>query len=194
MPGWRRENQSFDNEVRSSVIGATIGGGGVHHIFGAAMGLRFYTRSTSLEENMHSFNLAPSVAGLVQDQLYLSLTVENPIPLGFADSPLAVGTGTRWQPTDQFAMEFDTLTDFSSVEGEVRFTPMAGAEYRIQALVPVRAGWSHDGITSANSVTAGIGAANEAVSFNYGATLELGSEGETLSHMSHGVHLRVSIQ
>mgnify|MGYP001189819312 CR=1 FL=1 len=192
LPGWRKENQTFGNEVVSSVLAATIGGGGVHHLFGAALGLRYFTRSSSLAVKENSFNIAPSIAGFVQDQLYVSLTVENAIPLGFADAPLSVGTGSRWQPTEQFALAFDTLTDFSSVEGEVRISEMAGAEYRIQGIVPVRIGWKFDGVAENHVATAGIGAANEDVSFNYGATMELGAEGEA-QHW-HGAHLRVSIR
>jgi hypothetical protein len=192
LPGWRREHQRFGNEVVSSVLAGTIGGGDVHHLFGAALGLRYFTRRSSLAEEEHSFNIAPSVAGFVQDQVYLSLTIENVVPLGFADSPLSLGTGTRWQPTEQFAIEFDTVTDFSSVEGEVRVSEMGGAEYRIQGIVPVRAGWKYDGLSEIHAVTAGIGAANEDISFNYGATIELGADGEP-KHW-HGAHLRVSIQ
>ncbi|MGB0640880.1 MAG: hypothetical protein ACPGTU_16185 [Myxococcota bacterium] len=192
LPGWRKENQRFGNEVVSSVLAATIGGGGVHHLFGAALGLRYFTRSSSLADKENSFNLAPSVAGFVQDQLYLSLTVENVIPLGFADSPLSLGTGTRWQPTEQFAVEVDTVTDFSSVEGEVRVSEMAGMEFRVQGLIPLRVGWKNDGVTDAQAVTAGIGASNEDIAFNYGAALELNPDGEP-NHW-HGLHLRVSIR
>lgn len=192
LPGWRRENQQFGNEVVSSVIAATIGGGGVHHLFGAALGLRYFTRSSSLADNENSFNIAPSVAGFVQDQLYLSLTVENAIPLGFVDAPLSLGTGSRWQPTEQFAVAFDTLTDFSSIEGEVRVSEMAGMEFRVQGLIPLRVGWKNDGVTESQSVTAGIGASNEDIAFNYGGAFELDADGEP-NHW-HGLHLRISIR
>jgi len=167
LPGWRRKGETFNNEVESSVIAAAIGGGGVHHLFGFGVGLRYYSRTSTLRGASRSFNVAPSVAGVVADQVTLSLTVENPLPFEYIDAPLGVGTGARWQPTPRFAVALDTLTDLGSVPGEVRFSPMVGAEMWLHEMVPTRVGWTQDGITQRQQVTLGLGVASDAMDFSY---------------------------
>jgi len=111
--------------------------------------------------------------------------------LGFEEAPLGVGTGARWQPTDRFGLAFDTLTDLSSVEDSAAFTPMIGAEIRAADLVPIRVGWTRNGVTGQKLLTGGIGAANESFGFNYSVQLDLDHE-EAIAHW-HGIGLRISM-
>ena len=191
LPGWRKKGTSFTNEVQSSVLAATIGGGGIHHLFGAGLSIRYFNQASTLEGASHSFNVSPGVSGLLADQLYVSLAVENAIPLGFEAAPLGVGTGARWQPTDRFAIAFDTQTDLDSVEDGVAFTPMAGAEFRVADLVPIRMGWTLNGVTGQKLLTSGIGASNESFGFNYSVQLDLDNEA-AIGHW-HGLALRISM-
>jgi hypothetical protein len=191
LPGWRRKGTSFTNEILSSVLAATIGGGGVHHLLGVGLNVRYFNRTSTLNGSEHSVNVTPGVSGVMADQLYLSFAVENAIPLGFDGAPLGVGTGTRWQPTDRFGLAFDTLTDLSAVDVGVGFTPMLGAEFRVANVVPLRAGWTHNGVTGRQLLTAGIGASNESFALNYSVQMDLDQE-ESVSHW-HGVSLRISM-
>ena len=191
LPGWRRKGESFSDQVESSVIAATVGGGGVHHMFGVGVGLRYYYRSSTLFGADQSFNVAPSIAGILADHWTVSLTVENPLPLGYVDAPLGVGTGTRWQPTSRFAVAIDTLTDLGTVPGEVRFTPMVGMEARVHETVPVRVGWQQDGPSQTQFVSLGIGASNESMGFNYGVRLNPWSTDGAES--MHRMSLRISM-
>jgi hypothetical protein len=191
LPGWRRKGESFSDEVESSVIAATLGGGGVHHLFGFGVGLRYYYRSSTLFGSDQSFNVAPSIAGVLADHWTVSLTVENPLPLDYADAPMAVGTGTRWQPTSGFAVAVDTLTDLGSVPGEVRFTPMVGMEARVHEAVPLRVGWLQDGLSQTQFISAGIGASNESMGFNYGVRLSPWAT-DGVEYM-HRMSLRISM-
>lgn len=191
LPGWRRKGETFNNTVESSVLALTIGGGGVHHLFGVGMGVRYYQRTSSLHGDDSSVNIAPSIAGVLAEQWTVSLTVENPIPLGYTDAPFGIGTGTRWQPSDRFAVAIDTLTDLGSAQGEVRFTPMAGAEIRAHEAVPMRIGWTQSGVTQQQLLTIGIGASNSAMGFDYASLLDVWSKGE-LMH-SHRLALRISM-
>jgi hypothetical protein len=191
LPGWRRKGTSFTNEVQSSVLAATIGGGGVHHLFGVGLNVRYFNRTSTIHGSEHSVNVSPGMSGVMADQLYLSFAVENAIPLGFDGAPLAVGTGTRWQPTDRFGLAFDTTTDLTSMDDGVGFTPMVGAEFRVADVVPIRAGWLSNGVTGQKLVTAGIGASNESFALNYSVQLDLDQE-ETIGHW-HGVSLRISM-
>jgi len=185
LPGWKREGQTFDNNVESSVLSATIGAGGVNHMFGVGVGLRYYYRASTLGGADRAFNLAPSIAGVVADQWVLSLTVENPIPVDYVDAPLAVGTGTRWAPSRRFAVAVDTHTDLGTVEGEVRFTPMVGAEAWVHDMVPIRLGWTQDGIDQRKLLTAGLGVANDSFDVSYGCVGLWSSDGgSTLHRMS----------
>lgn len=104
---------------------------------------------------------------------------------------MGVGTGTRWQPTDRFALAFDTVTDLSDLDGSMGFTPMLGGEFRVADVVPVRAGWVSDGLTGQKLITAGIGASNESFALNYSVQLDLNQE-ESVGHW-HGVSLRISM-
>lgn len=191
LPGWREVDEEFDNHITSSVLAATIGGGGVHHLFGAGLGIRYFYRSTKLGGVEHAVTLSPSVATVLQEELYLTLTAENVIPTNQLDSPLAIGTGTRWQPSNRFALAFDSQTDFTSVAGEVRFTPMVGAEVRIANVVPVRAGWTRNGVNETQWVTGGIGIENETVGLSYSLQMDAWTGAEFVHR--HGIMVRVSM-
>jgi len=191
LPGWRKEDQEFDNYIRSSVLSATLGGGGIHHLFGAGLGLRYFYRTTKLGGTEHAFTLSPSVATVVQEQVYLSFTVENAIPTGQKDSPIAFSTGTRWELSNRFALAVDTVTDFTSVKDQIVFSPMVGAEARIADVVPVRAGWMRNGVTQTRWLTAGMGVENESVGLSYGLQLDLWTD-EVSTHR-HAIMLRVSM-
>ena len=185
LPGWKRKGQTFNNDVESSVISATVGAGGVNHLFGLGLGLRYYYRESTLGGAERGFNVAPSIAGVVAEQWVLSLTVENPLPIEFSDAPLAIGTGTRWQPSRRFAVAVDTLTDLGTVEGEVRFTPMAGAEAWLHEMVPIRVGWTQNGISQRQLLTTGIGVASESFDLSYACVgLWSSDQGSTLHRMS----------
>jgi hypothetical protein len=190
LPGWREKGETFDNHIQSTVLSASVGGGGVHHLFGVGVGLRYYTSTSTLEGTEQSFNIAPSIAGVVGRYWTLSLTIENPLPLGYAGAPLAVGSGARWQPSSRFAVAVDTLTDLGSMPGEVRFSPMVGTEIRIQDEVPIRLGWTQNGITNEKFITGGIGAANDALELSYGVQLDLWTHDE-VTHL-HRLALRIS--
>jgi len=192
LPGWREVDEEFDNHITSSVLAMTIGGGGIHNLFGAGLGVRYFYRSTKLGGVEHAVTLSPSVATVVQEELYLTLTAENVIPTNQPDSPVAIGTGTRWQPSNRFAIAFDSLTDFTSVSGEVRFTPMVGAEVRIANVVPIRAGWTRNGVDDSQWVTGGIGVENESVGLSYSLQMDAWSDEDVLVHQ-HGLMLRVSM-
>jgi hypothetical protein len=191
LPGWREKGETFDNHIQSTVLSASVGGGGVHHLFGVGVGLRYYTSTSTLEGSDQSFNVAPSIAGVLGKYWTVSLTIENPLPLDYAGAPLAVGTGARWQPTNRFAVAVDTLTDLGSMPGEVRFSPMVGTEVRIQDVVPVRLGWTQNGLTSEQFLTGGIGASNEVMEFAYGVQLDLWTNDE-VAHL-HRLALRISM-
>ncbi len=191
LPGWRRKGTSFTNEVKHSVLAATLGGGGVHHLFGVGLSVRYFNSASTLLGASHSFNVAPGVSGLLGDQLYLSLTAENAIPLGYEGAPMGVGTGARWQPSDRFGLAFDTVTDFSSFEESVAFSPMVGMEVVAADLVPFRIGWSQDGVSGTRLWTGGVGASNESFGLNYGVQLDLEQE-DGIGHW-HSVSLRISM-
>ena len=74
--------------------------------------------------------------------------------------------------------------------GEVRFTPMVGTEIRIQDAVPVRLGWTHNGLSNEKFVTAGIGAANEVMEFAYSVQMDMWTS-EELNHQ-HRLAVRIS--
>ena len=191
LPGWRQVGQEFNNYIRSSVLSATLAGGGIHHLFGAGLGVRYFYRSTKLGGTDHAVTLSPSVATVVQEELYLTLTVENAIPTGQLDAPLAVSTGTRWQPSNRFSISFDSVTDFTSVDGRVVFTPMVGTEIRVADVVPVRLGWFRDGVEDKRWATAGMGVENESVGLSYGLQMDFWSEVQTAHR--HALMLRISM-
>lgn len=194
LPGWRRPNQNFDNPMRASVFGASIGGGGVHHLLSGAIGFRYHTRRAPVSGDKSEMNIVASVGGIVVDQLILTLTGDNLIPQDEIDgAPMSIGTGVRWQPIEAFGVEIDTLTDFESVKNKVVMTPMFGAEYTIAQIVPIRAGFFRDGVEEQSHVTAGIGVANDTVGLNYGGRMTVGARApdEKILHF-HGLDLRAS--
>jgi hypothetical protein len=191
LPGWRREDQEFNNYIRSSVLSTTIGGGGIHRLFGFGLGVRYFYRSTKLGGSEHAITLAPSVATVVQDSVILSLTVENVIPTGNPDAPLGVSTGTRWIISRQLALAVDTVADFSSLENQVAITPMIGAEFRAGDVVPLRAGWQRDGVDGRRWVSSGIGVENETVGLSYALNMDMWTD-DAVIHQ-HGIMLRISM-
>jgi hypothetical protein len=194
LPGWKKPNETFDNPMRASTFGASIGGGGVHHLFSGAMGVRYHTRRAPVSGDKSELNVVASVGVIVVDQLILTLTGDNLIPQDEIEgAPLGIGTGTRWQPIEAFGIEFDTFTDFESRSDKVVITPNFGLEYIIAEVVPVRTGFYRDGVEEQSYVTAGFGVANEIVGLNYGGRLSVSQRapGEKLGHW-HGLELRAS--
>ena len=191
LPGWRRDDEEFDNHIRSSVLSTTIGGGGIHRLFGFGVGVRYFYRSTKLGGAEHAITLAPSIATVIQDSVIFSITAENVIPTGNPDAPLGVSTGTRWQVSRQLAIAFDTEADFSSLDKTVAFTPMVGAEFRAGDVVPIRVGWKRDGVDGTRWLSSGLGVENESVGLSYGLSLDMWSDHDVIHQ--HGVMLRISM-
>jgi hypothetical protein len=163
----------------------------VHHLFGLAAGLRYYTRTAPVTGDESELNAVVSVGVTVRDQLVLTLTGENLVPQsGYDGAPLGVGLGARWQPIDTFAVAVDALTDLESKDDGAAVSPMLGAEYRIQNTVPVRLGWGRDGVSGQSYMTAGLGVSNAQAGLDYGAKLALGSQAKP-AHW-HGLSLRAS--
>ena len=191
MPGWKQPGTTFENPSTTSVFAASLSGGGVHHLMGYAVGVRYYSRVAPLTGTESELNAVLSVGFVVRDQLVVTVTGENLIPQSeFDGAPLGIGTGCRWQPVDTFAVAVDTFTDFESSEDGSVTTPMAGMEYRIVDLVPLRAGWTRNGLTDQSYVTGGFGVSNEQAGLHYGAKVELGDDGNR-SHW-HGLSLRAT--
>lgn len=191
LPGWKKPGESFENPTQTSVFAASLATGGVHHLFSYSAGVRYYTREAPVTGEESELNAVVSIGAVLQDQLILTLTAENLIPQsGFDGAPLAVGTGTRWQPTESFAIAVDTLTDLESKDDGMVTSPMVGAEYRIRGVVPVRLGWTRDAVLEQSYATAGLGVASEQAGLEYGARLELDG-GDSARHW-HGVSLRAS--
>ena len=193
LPGWKRPGDSLENPTVTSVFGASLGSGGVHHLFSLAAGARYYTRIAPVTGEEAELNAVVSVGGIVLDQLTLTMTAENLIPQdGFNGAPLSLGTGTHWQPTDSFSLALDTLADFESKEDKVAFSPMVGTEFVIAEVVPLRIGWYRDGVSGQGVVTAGIGVSNEVAGFNYGGQLQVGEGTPDKPGHWHGLSLRAS--
>lgn len=191
LPGWKKPGQSLDNPTQTQVFAASLGTGGVHHLFSYAVGFRYYMRSAPVTGDETELNAVASLGVVAQDQFVLTLTAVNLVPqTGFDGAPLSVGTGTRWQPTDSFALAVDTLTDLESREDGAVVSPMVGAEYRVQGVVPVRLGWTRDNVSETSFATAGVGVSNEQAGLDYGARLELGATGDP-KHW-HGLSLRAT--
>jgi hypothetical protein len=192
LPGWKRPGESFANPTNTTVMGVSLGSGGVHHLFSLAAGVRYYTRQAPVTGSESEVNGVISMGGILQDQLVLTITGENLIPQDrFEGAPLALGTGTRWQPTDRFALALDTLTDFESLDDGVATTPMLGTEFYVHEVVPLRLGWTRDGVTEQGYATAGFGITNETAGLSYGARVEVGETGASRDHW-HGLSLRAS--
>ncbi len=191
LPGWWREKEEFDNFIRSSFLSATVGGGGIHRLFGFGLGVRYFYRSSTLGGAEHAVTLAPSVAAVLQDAVVVSLTAENVIPTGSPDAPLGLSTGTRWQVTRQLAVAADTFMDFTTEKGQVMVTTMTGAELRVADVVPVRVGWKSDKLKDRRWLTSGLGVENESVGLSYSLSLDMWSLDETVHQ--HGLMLRMSM-
>jgi hypothetical protein len=155
--------------------------------------------STSSPPNRSALlNTATFDVGLVakpSDSLYIAAVGQN---LTYANNgflPLLVGGGIGYG-ADLFSIEADGLADLSSwgVPGAVKATAriMAGAEYKIAGLVPVRAGYRFDQGAKLNTLSLGSGFVGNEFAIEASVKRTVSNPGATTVFLSFAYYLESS--
>jgi hypothetical protein len=143
-------------------------------------------------------NTATIDAGLIAkptDSLYVAAIGQN---LTYANNgflPFLVGGGLGYG-TDALSIEADALADLSSwgVPGAAKPTArvMAGAEYKVAGLVPIRAGYRYDQGAKLNTVSLGSGFVGNEFAIEASVKRTVSNPGATTVFLSFAYYLESS--
>ena len=189
LPGWLTPDQDTINPYTESTVGGGLAMSWLNRHLSAGIGGRFTRYASRFAEQSDTYAFNASVAGQIDEQVFIALTGENLYSTDSSDA-LKVGTGLRWQPPRRDNSGTSALgieTDLVAVLGEEAMLSdiHLGLEVRPSPFVPIRMGLHRDQLSGSDAVTAGLGAGTEEAMFEYAARLQT----STWAH-SHSLSLR----
>ena len=189
LPGWLIPEQDTINPYTESTVGGGLAMSWLNRHLSAGLGGRFTRYASRFSEQADTYALNASVAGQIDERVFIALTGENLYSSDSSDA-MKLGTGLRWQPPrrdSSGASAFGIEADLVSTLGE---DPLLtdihlGLEARPSPFVPLRVGLHRDRLSGSDAWTAGLGAGTKEAMFEYAARLQR----TTLAH-SHSLSLR----
>jgi hypothetical protein len=119
---------------------------------------RYSTKATYGEDHV-SWNVGVGVGSKLGDQVTLSLTGMNVIPIDH--TPFNLALAARVAPSEIASLELDLVSDFASND-QPSFGAAVGGEMYLLSFLPIRAGFEHDATipswSSGNAIGFGFGA------------------------------------
>ncbi len=171
LPGWLEPGEDTINPYTETTFGGGLAFSFLNRHLAMGLTARYERYSSRFADQEDAFQGGLSVAGQVGGKAFLSLSAEDLVPSDDVDP--GIGTGLRWQPTERFGIELDTLTRLGESTDLAEIS--AGMEaFPVEAL-PLRAGFRREALTGADYATAGIGIASEEASLDYAVSLQLGA-------------------
>lgn len=189
LPGWLTPDQDTLNPYTQSTVGGGLAMSWLNRHLSAGLGGRFTRYASRFADQSDTYALNASVAGQIDEQVFIALTGENLYSTDSSDA-LKLGTGIRWQPQRQDnsgTSAFGIEADLVAVLGEPSLLSdiHLGLEARPSPFVPIRMGVHRDQLSGSDFVTAGLGAGTEEAMFEYASRVQR----TTLEH-SHSLSLR----
>ena len=195
LPGWHRPNQDFDNESSEIVAGGAAAISFANRQRSIGLGGQYIGRRTTFTDNVDIFELTASGGLHIKEQLLVTFNGRDILQ---SDGPVHIGSGIRWGPTDTSfngspfrsygGVEFNVDTELDSNGYRLGYWGVSGDLLASEALI-LRAGYRN--AEGQNLLGAGFAVDNVSFGFEYGALLQLGSDG--LGNHSHVVGCRIRL-
>jgi hypothetical protein len=203
LPGWAKPSADLSHdEVRTITAGGALATSLAQRQVGVGIGVMGYHRDSALAGVRSAVNGTVSVSGYFAEQVAISLTGENIVPLDQPEAPLRIAVGAGWSATPVFGGYVDLVQDYTdpdhpaaswSIGAEVQAGRQPRAGTAPAALVPLRAGYTHDALKDRELLGLGLGVGDGRGFLEYGLRWELPTEGDEPAFRAwHALSLRLS--
>ena len=193
LPGWRVAGQAGENPTEETTIGGAIGGALAQRRVGVGLGVSYHRYKSFYRDPSGLVDLSAGVSGKLGDQVVLAASVRDFLPSAdFTKAPLVLEGGIRWGPSPWLGIEADVWSDMQTLDEPALSIGVGGVAWAART-VPIRLGYTRDGIDDLDILTAGIGAGSESGSLEYavGVPIQAVDPGAGTLGTWHGVSLVV---
>ena len=160
LPGWQTLDEDPTTDMtRNTDFAVGLGMGWAQDLISAGATLHRYSTKATYGEDHVSWNVGVGVGSKLGDQVTLSLTGMNVIPIDH--TPFNLALAGRVAPSEIASFELDLVTDFASND-QPSFGAAVGGEMYLLSFLPIRAGFEHDATvanwSNGNAIGFGFGA------------------------------------
>lgn len=191
LPGWRIPDADTENPTEQSTIGGALGGAFAQRKVGVGIGVSYHRYKSFYRDASGVVDLSAGVSGKLGDQVVVAAAVRDLLPsTDFTGAPLTIEGGLRWGPSPWFAIEADLWADMVSLDAPALGVGVGGVAWAAKT-VPIRLGYTRDGVEDLDVLTAGVGAGSDKGSLEYAFGLPLGGIDENVGALGtwHGLSL-----
>lgn len=191
LPGWRVPDDDAENPTEQTTIGGSLGGAFAQRKVGVGIGVSYHRYQSFYREGAGVVDLSAGLSGKLGDQVIVAASVRDFLPsTDFTKAPLLIEGGIRWGPSPWFALEADVWTDMQTLDTPAVSVGVGGVAWAAKT-VPLRLGYTHDGVEDEDVLTAGVGAGSDKGSLEYAFGVPLQPIGGNVGTLGtwHGVSL-----
>jgi hypothetical protein len=191
LPGWRVPDDDTENPTEQTTIAGAIGGAVAQRRLGLGIGVSYHRYKSFYREAQGVVDLSAGLSGKLGDQVIVAAAVRDFLPSAdFTKAPLTIEGGLRWGPSPWFGFEADVWSDLETLDAPAVSVGVGGVAWAAKT-VPIRLGYTHDGVLDQDRLTAGVGAGSEKGSLEYAFGLPLGGIEDNSGALGtwHGVSL-----
>jgi hypothetical protein len=168
LPGWKTPDEDVSSDqARNTDFAIGLAMGWAKDLISAGATLHRYSTKATYAEDGVSWNVGVGVGSKLGEQVTVSLTGMNVLPID--DEPFTLALAGRVAPSDIASLEVDVLSDFTSND-QPTFGASVGGEMYLLSFLPIRAGFEHDATFQKNAIGFGFGAKDT----TSGATVQYG--------------------
>lgn len=187
LPGWLVPGEDTLNPYNDSTLTGGLAMSWLNRSIAAGVTGNFQRYASRFAAESDTYGVGLSLAGHVQEQLFLSVTGENLYTT--TNDAMKFGSGIRYQTpalqgVSRFGIEANLVT--ALVDTVVLSDIHLGLEGRPSDYVPLRVGFHRDQLAGVDYVSAGLGAGSQEGLLEYAARLQLSA----WEH-SHALSLRL---
>ncbi len=160
LPGWRTPDEDPSTDpTRDTDFALGLAMGWAEDLVSAGATLHRYSTKATYGPDHVSWNVGVGVGSKLGDQVTLSLTGMNVVPIDH--TPFNLALAGRVAPSEIASLELDLVTDFASND-QPTFGGAVGGEMYLLSFLPIRAGFEHDAtvesFSKGNAIGFGFGA------------------------------------
>jgi hypothetical protein len=156
LPGWKTPDEDPSTDTsRNTDFAIGLAMGWAQDLISGGVTLHRYSTKATYAEDGVSWNVGVGVGSKLGEQVTLSLTGMNVLPID--DEPFTMALAGRVAPSDIASFELDLVSDFTT-DDHPTFGAAVGGEMYLLSFLPIRAGFEHDATFQKNAIGFGFGA------------------------------------
>lgn len=190
LPGFTQVGEGLSNPRTRTLVAGGLATALGEDIVGVGVNVSYFHEETRFGGVVGAVNAGASLSGSFAEKAVLTVSGENLLPDSLDWSQRRVSGAARYQPAPAFGLEVDLIGELDAPGDSPVLSYAVGADGTIAERVPLRAGFSWDGLTRENRLTGGVGIGKETFFLEYGVAAPLQS-GDA-SALWHALCLRIS--